>query len=132
MDHLASLFSFITTLLNSNNVRNSMMPLSSAANDVSLLTLRNDADRCAIHDAMFANHVPQARIIAAGNIMYEAHIICRQGKHHSKKRLLSADKRRFFHGAGGGGRTRTLSPGLDFESSTSANSITPAQITIKL
>ena len=29
-------------------------------------------------------------------------------------------------GAGGGGRTRTLSPGLDFESSTSANSITPA------
>ena len=29
-------------------------------------------------------------------------------------------------GAGGGGRTRTLLPGLDFESSTSANSITPA------
>ena len=31
-----------------------------------------------------------------------------------------------FFGAGGGGRTRTLLPGLDFESSTSANSITPA------
>ena len=30
-------------------------------------------------------------------------------------------------GAGGGGRTRTLLPGLDFESSTSANSITPAK-----
>ena len=30
-------------------------------------------------------------------------------------------------GAGGGGRTRTLSPGLDFESSTSAYSITPAE-----
>ena len=31
-----------------------------------------------------------------------------------------------LNGAGGGGRTRTLLPGLDFESSTSANSITPA------
>ena len=31
-------------------------------------------------------------------------------------------------GAGGGGRTRTLLPGLDFESSTSANSITPAYL----
>ena len=31
-------------------------------------------------------------------------------------------------GAGGGGRTRTVSPPLDFESSTSANSITPAYI----
>ncbi len=31
-----------------------------------------------------------------------------------------------IYGAGGGGRTRTLLPGLDFESSTSANSITPA------
>lgn len=31
-----------------------------------------------------------------------------------------------LYGAGGGGRTRTLLPGLDFESSTSANSITPA------
>ena len=29
-------------------------------------------------------------------------------------------------GAGGGGRTRTVSLPLDFESSTSANSITPA------
>ena len=29
-------------------------------------------------------------------------------------------------GAGGGGRTRTLSPGTDFESVTSADSITPA------
>ena len=30
--------------------------------------------------------------------------------------------------AGGGGRTRTLLPGLDFESSTSADSITPASV----
>ncbi len=33
---------------------------------------------------------------------------------------------RCYFGAGGGGRTRTLSPGPDFESGTSANSITPA------
>ena len=31
-----------------------MMSLPAAADDVSSLTLRNDADRCAIHDAMFA------------------------------------------------------------------------------
>ena len=35
-------------------------------------------------------------------------------------------KRVAFFGAGGGGRTRTVSLPLDFESSTSANSITPA------
>ena len=35
-------------------------------------------------------------------------------------------KPRGLFGAGGGGRTRTLSPGPDFESGTSANSITPA------
>ena len=39
-----------------------------------------------------------------------------------KKTCLSKS----FFGAGGGGRTRTLSPGPDFESGTSANSITPA------
>ena len=33
-------------------------------------------------------------------------------------------------GAGGGGRTRTVSLPLDFESSTSANSITPAKTNI--
>lgn len=32
-----------------------------------------------------------------------------------------------FFGAGGGGRTRTLLPGPDFESGTSANSIMPAR-----
>ena len=32
-----------------------------------------------------------------------------------------------FHGAGGGGRTRTVSLPPDFESGTSANSITPAK-----
>ena len=32
-------------------------------------------------------------------------------------------------GAGGGGRTRTVLPPTDFESVTSANSITPANIT---
>ena len=33
-------------------------------------------------------------------------------------------------GAGGGGRTRMVSLPLDFESSTSANSITPAKTNI--
>ena len=32
------------------------------------------------------------------------------------------------HGAGGGTRTRTMSPSTDFESVTSANSITPAYL----
>ena len=32
----------------------------------------------------------------------------------------------YWFGAGGGGRTRTVSPPRDFESRTSANSITPA------
>ena len=34
----------------------------------------------------------------------------------------------FGHGAGGGTRTHTLSPTTDFESVTSANSITPAHL----
>ena len=34
----------------------------------------------------------------------------------------------FGHGAGGGTRTHTLSPTTDFESVTSANSITPAYL----
>ena len=33
-----------------------------------------------------------------------------------------------YAGAGSGGRTRTLSPGPDFESGTSANSIIPANL----
>ena len=48
----------------------------------------------------------------------------------SKKK--ASPKRCFIYGAGGGGRTRTLLPGLDFESSTSANSITPAYCTLVL
>ena len=36
--------------------------------------------------------------------------------------------RLFFFGAGSGGRTRTVSLPLDFESSTSANSIIPAYL----
>lgn len=43
----------------------------------------------------------------------------------NKKRRFSVEICRFF-GAGSGGRTRTVSPPLDFESSTSANSIIPA------
>ena len=46
--------------------------------------------------------------------------------YRKNKKYLSHSERYFLFGAGGGGRTRTLSPGLDFESSTSANSIIPA------
>ena len=42
----------------------------------------------------------------------------------NKRTFVCSTKVRF--GAGGGGRTRTVSLPLDFESSTSANSITPA------
>ena len=37
----------------------------------------------------------------------------------------------FGHGAGGGTRTHTLSPAKDFESSSSANSNTPARLFLK-
>ena len=44
-----------------------------------------------------------------------------------KKSPKTLDVMRVFgHGAGGGTRTHTLSPTTDFESVTSANSITPA------
>ena len=45
-----------------------------------------------------------------------------------KNPTLTLSKSGWERGAGGGGRTRTLLPGLDFESSTSANSITPANL----
>lgn len=45
-----------------------------------------------------------------------------------KKRTFVVDKSAFFAGAGGRGRTGTGFIPLDFESSTSANSITPALI----
>ena len=47
-----------------------------------------------------------------------------------KKKPANPDISRVYEllrsGAGSGGRTRTVSPPLDFESSTSANSIIPA------
>ena len=43
-----------------------------------------------------------------------------------KKISFAVRQKRFFYGAGGRGRTDTVSLPLDFESSTSANSITPA------
>ena len=59
------------------------------------------------------------------------------GEHRQAQRNSTSEKAKkipeshvnigFRDDAGGGGRTRTLSPGLDFESSTSANSITPAK-----
>ena len=47
------------------------------------------------------------------------------------KKRISSDKKELIHkikNAGGGGRTRTVLPPRDFESRTSANSITPAFI----
>lgn len=44
----------------------------------------------------------------------------------NKKRLSYSESL----GAGGGGRTHTVSPPRDFESRTSANSITPASLYI--
>jgi len=61
------------------------MPPPAAADDVSPLALRNDVDRFAINDVMFALHVPQAHIIAEGNIMCEARIICPAGQTSLKK-----------------------------------------------
>ena len=46
--------------------------------------------------------------------------------HKQKKDCVVPLGRHNPFGAGGGGRTRTVSLPLDFESSTSANSITPA------
>ncbi len=46
--------------------------------------------------------------------------------------LKKARSRVLFSGAGGGGRTRTVSPPRDFESRTSASSITPAYRSIEL
>ena len=44
-----------------------------------------------------------------------------------KRRTLIVSKLESFYGAGGGTRTHTLSPAKDFESSSSANSNTPAR-----
>jgi hypothetical protein len=59
-------------------------------------------------------------------IIGEANIICRRQTSFKKRTFVLVDKSAFFVGAGSGGRTRTLSPGPDFESGTSANSIIPA------
>ena len=47
-----------------------------------------------------------------------------------KETTIFCRKLSFLFGAGSGGRTRTVSLPLDFESSTSANSITPASLLI--
>ncbi len=48
-----------------------------------------------------------------------------------KAHFCLTDKSVLFLGAGGGGRTRTVLLPTDFESVTSANSITPAYISAK-
>ena len=47
-------------------------------------------------------------------------------KDDNSNKKTAASKYSQRPGAGGGGRTRTLLPGPDFESGTSANCITPA------
>ncbi len=72
------------------------MPPPPAADDVSPLTLRNDAARSAIQDAMFALTLPRIRIIAAGHIMREAHIIFPKGQTSLKKRVICLTNHAFF------------------------------------
>ena len=50
----------------------------------------------------------------------------------NKKRARSTNQLRALPGAGDRGRTDTVSLPLDFESSTSTNSITPAHLTFLL
>ena len=81
---------------------------------------------------MFATKtLGEADIISVSGIISKTTSFA-EGKHHSKKSLLSIDKRDFFVGAGGGTRTHTVSLPTDFESVTSANSIIPAFITDSL
>ena len=47
------------------------------------------------NDVMFAITCPQAHIIAEGNIICEAYIICPKGKHHSKTHDLFYKSRVF-------------------------------------
>ena len=73
--------------------------------------------------------------------MREAYIICEVdiiasaissvtagNGYHCKNPPLSIDKGGFLRGAGDRTRTGTLSPAVDFESTTSTNSITPAGV----
>ena len=58
--------------------------------------------------------------------MHDVVVMICQACGFDKKNELIINKSSFFFGAGGGTRTRTMSPPTDFESVTSANSITPA------
>ena len=79
------------------------------------------------YDIISVPVIREAYITREADIISKIYHPFREERISLKKPLLSVDKSGFFLGAGGGGRTRTLSPGLDFESSTSAYSITPAE-----
>ena len=84
------------------------------------------------HDIISVPLIRNAYIICKADIIASAISSVPQGTDIIVKNLFcQVDKRGFLHGAGGGGRTRTRSLGLDFESSTSANSITPANYRLK-
>lgn len=80
----------------------SMMSPPKAADDVSPLALRNDAARFTRNDAMFALCARRHTSLPRATSCAKHASFARQGKHHSKKRLLSVDKRRFFVGRSGG------------------------------
>ena len=66
------------------------------------------------HRTTVRYHVEDISPVPAGTDIIEKSLFC------------LVDKRDFFRGAGGRTRTGTLSPAVDFESTTSANFITPA------
>ena len=73
---------------------------------------------------MWRSHASLGEAVIIGN----ANIICRRQTSFKKVTFVLIDKSDFFVGAGGRGRTDTVLPPRDFESRTSANSITPAII----
>ena len=74
--------------------------------------------------------MPKAYIIHQRWISYRRYIIRSDKERISlqKASFVFYDERGLLLGAGSGGRTRTVSLPLDFESSTSANSIISAHI----
>ncbi len=78
------------------------------------------------YDIISVPIIREAYIICEADIIPAGYIIRDKRERISLKKALAMQV--LFSGAGGGGRTRTLSPGPDFESGTSANSITPAHV----
>ena len=80
-----------------------------------------------IGDAMRSAHAPKACITDEVCITHAVRITFRKERITQKSLFCLVDKRDFFVGAGGGTRTRTPSLVMDFESTSSTNSNTPAR-----